>query len=74
MSANFNTPFHLKARAFFPQGVVTNCLPQLHLLIKKHKRTCQKSETQFFGGTCWEANAVLIVFFRLFLAGVEHDL
>ena len=32
VSANFNTPFHFKARAFFPQGVLTNCLPQLHSL------------------------------------------
>jgi len=35
VSANFNTPFHFKSSAFFPQGVVTNCLPQLHLLIKE---------------------------------------
>ena len=27
VSANFNTPFHFKARAFFPQGVLTNPSP-----------------------------------------------
>ena len=27
MSANFNTPFYFKARAFFPQGVLTNPSP-----------------------------------------------
>ena len=42
VSANFNTPFHFKARAFYPQGVVTNCLPQLHLLIKEKQTHLSK--------------------------------
>ena len=42
LSANFNTPFRFKARAFFPQGVVTNCLPQLNLLIKEKQMHLSK--------------------------------
>ena len=42
VSANFNTPFHFKARAFFPQGVLTNCPPQLQLLIKEKQRNLSK--------------------------------
>ena len=43
VSANFHTPFHFKARAFFPQGVVTNYLPQLHLLIKEKQTHLSKT-------------------------------
>ena len=32
---------------------------------------CQKSETRFFSRTCQEANAMFIVLFRSFLAGLE---
>ena len=42
VSANFNTPFHFKARAFFTQRVLTNCLPQLHLLIKEKQTHLSK--------------------------------
>ena len=42
VSANFNTPFDFKARAFFPQGVLTNCFPQLHLLIKEKQTHLSK--------------------------------
>ena len=42
MSANFNIPFHFKATAFFPQGVLTNYLPQLHLLIKEKQTHLSK--------------------------------
>ena len=43
VSANFNTPFHFKATAFFPQGVLTNCLPQLQLLIKEKTNALVKN-------------------------------
>ena len=42
LSANFNTPFHFKATAFFPQGVLTNCLPQLQFLIKEKQTHLSK--------------------------------
>ena len=35
---------------------------------------CQKSETQFFSVTCQEANAMFIVLFCSFLAGLELNL
>ena len=35
---------------------------------------CQKSETRFFSRTRQEANAMFIVFFRSFLAGLELNL
>ena len=42
LGSYFNTPFHFKARAFFTQRVLTDCLPQLHLLIKEKQTHLSK--------------------------------
>ena len=39
-----------------------------------HKCMCQKSETRFFSRMCQDANAMFIVLFRSFLAGLELNL
>ena len=52
-------------------GVTIISHPQTYLLVKKNEGTFQKSETRFFRQTCEEMKAALIVFFRLFLVGVE---
>ena len=46
----------------------------LILVSQKNKCTCQKSETSFFSRTFQEANAMFIVLFRSFLAGLELNL
>ena len=71
MSANFDFSFHSKVIAYFPRGVTIISHPQTYLLVKKNEGTFQKSETRFFRQTCEEMKAALIVFFRLFLVGVE---
>ena len=44
------------------------------LLSQMIKCMCQKSETRFFSRTCQEANAMFIILFRSFLAGLELNL
>ena len=46
----------------------------LIVLSGKNKWTYQKSETLFSSRTCQEANAMFIVLFRSFLAGLEFNL
>ena len=72
MSANFDFSFHFKVIAYFPRGVtIVSHPPNIFACKKKNEGTFQKSETRFFRQTCEEMKAALIVFFRLFLVGVE---
>ena len=43
-------------------------------LSQKNKRTRQKSESRLSSQTCHKANAILIDFFRLFLADLDLNL
>ena len=74
--ANFDFFFSFLSNSIFSTGNSNDLLSLTSStqLSQKNKRTRQKSESRLSSQTCHEANAILIDFFRLFLADLDLNL